>query len=54
MAGEPAVASIWTARKLISSPTSVLLAWSEAFALAISVIGFTYFRHAKDDFESAL
>ena len=31
-----------------------LLAWSAAVALAVFVIGFTYFRRAKDDFESAL
>ena len=31
-----------------------LLAWSAACALAVFVIGFTYFRRAKDDFESAL
>ncbi len=35
-------------------PDWSLLAWSAAFALAIFVIGFTYFRRAKDDFESAL
>ncbi len=31
-----------------------LLAWSSAVALAVFVIGFTSFRRAKDDFESAL
>ena len=31
-----------------------LLAWSAAVALAVFVTGFTYFRRAKDDFESAL
>ena len=31
-----------------------LLAWSGAVALVLFAIGFTYFRRAKDDFESAL
>ena len=35
-------------------PDWSLLAWSAASGLAVFVIGFTYFRHAKDDFESAL
>ncbi len=36
------------------APDWNLLAWSAAFALVVFVIGFTYFRYAKDDFESAL
>lgn len=35
-------------------PDWSLLAWSAAFALAVFVIGFSSFRRAKDDFESAL
>ena len=35
-------------------PDWLLLGWSTAFAVAVFVIGFTYFRRAKDDFESAL
>ena len=35
-------------------PDWALLAWSAAVALVLFVVGFTYFRHAKDDFESAL
>ena len=36
------------------APDWGLLAWSTAVAVAAFVIGFTYFRRAKDDFESAL
>ena len=36
------------------APDWGLLAWSAAVAVAFFVIGFTYFRRAKDDFESAL
>ncbi|HLZ48727.1 MAG TPA: ABC transporter permease [Candidatus Limnocylindria bacterium] len=35
-------------------PDWALLAWSAAVALVLFAIGFTYFRRAKDDFESAL
>ena len=36
------------------APDWGLLAWSTAVAAAVFLIGFTYFRRAKDDFESAL